>query len=144
VGSRYAIPAALDGFWAAGPDRAELRAAMARMVADPAAVTEAMIEDRLKLLSTGDYAHYFAQMFAAPRQRYLDAGVLSDAEIAAIKAEVVMLHGRDDRPCPPELTTLALAARLPRADVHLYGACGHNLPRERTADYVAAATALFG
>jgi len=36
-----------------------------------------------------------------------------------------------------------LARRLPRADLHLLGDCGHNLPRERTADYLAAAIDLF-
>lgn len=143
VGTRYAIPEALDAFWAATGNKDALRAAMRRMVDNPAAVTEAMIEDRLKYLSSGDYASYFEQMFAAPRQRYLDQGVLADTEIGAIKAEVVMLHGRSDQPCPAELTTLALAQKLPKADVHLLARCGHNLPRERTADYIAAARALF-
>lgn len=143
VGTPYPLPAALDAFWSAGADRLEIEAAMQRMVADPAAVTAAMIEDRYKLLASGDYPAYFAAMFAAPRQRYLDAGVLSDAEIERIAADVVMLHGRNDQPCPAERTTLVLAARLPRADVHLLGRCGHNLPRERTADYIAAALGLF-
>jgi pimeloyl-ACP methyl ester carboxylesterase len=116
---------------------------MLRMVGNPSALTDAMIDDRWKLLSSGDYAAYFADLFPAPRQRYLDAAVITDAEYAAIGAEVVMLHGRDDQPCPPELTTLAIAKRITAADVHLLGGCGHNLPRERTADYLSAALALF-
>ena len=144
VGAAYPVPPALDAFWSRPADRAQLRAAMADMVHDAAAVTDAMIEDRWKLLSTGDYLDYFAAMFAAPRQRWLDAGVLSDAEIAAIRADVMMLHGRDDKPCPADLTTLALARKLPAADVRLFSRCGHNLPRERTADYVAAAVRHFG
>lgn len=143
VGTRYDLPDALDQFWGARADKAELKAAMLRMVGNPQAVTDAMIEDRFKLLSGGDYPKYFAEMFAAPRQRYLDQGIISDAELAAIRAEVVMLHGRADQPCPPDLTTLALAAKLPRADVHLLARCGHNLPRERTTDYLVAARGLF-
>lgn len=143
VGTRYALPPSLDTFWSTGADKDKLRAAMADMVGDPSAVTDAMVDDRYSLLAMSDYAHYFAQMFAAPRQRYLDQGILGDAELAAIKADVVMLHGRDDKPCPVELTTLALASKLPRADVHLLARCGHNLPRERSADYIAVARALF-
>lgn len=143
VGARYALPHALDAFWAATGDKDALRAAMRRMVDDPAAVTEAMIEDRLKYLSSSDYGNYFARMFEAPRQRYLDAGVLSESELARIEARVLMLHGRHDQPCPAEQTTLALASRLPKADVLLFGRCGHNLPRERSADYIAAARGLF-
>lgn len=143
VGAPYRLPPALDRFWSRPADRAALRSAMERMVADPAALTDAMIDDRWKLLTSGDYAQYFERMFAAPRQRYLDAAVLSDAELAAIDADVVMLHGREDQPCPAAPTTLALAGRIPQADVRLLARCGHNLPRERSADYIAAALALF-
>jgi 2-hydroxymuconate-semialdehyde hydrolase len=143
VGAAYTLPAALDAFWSLPASRDALARAMSRMVGDPAAVTEAMIDDRWTLVSSGDYAAYFAEMFAAPRQRYLDAAVLSEAELSAIRADVVMLHGRDDQPCPPELTTLALARRLPRADVVLLGRCGHNLPRERSAAFITAATRLL-
>jgi 2-hydroxymuconate-semialdehyde hydrolase len=143
VGAAYALPDALDTFWSVPADKAALRTAMGRMVYDPAAVTDAMIDDRWGLLASGDYAAYFAAMFSGPRQRYLDAAVLTDQELSAIKAAVVMLHGRDDQPCPAEKTTLAMAPRIPHADVHLLGRCGHNLPRERQADYLAAAGALF-
>lgn len=144
VGAPYPIPPALDRFWAATADKSQLRAAMMDMVQDPGAVTDAMIEDRYKFLASSDYAAYFAEMFAAPRQRYLDAAVLTGAELAAIRARVMMLHGRDDKPCPPALTTMAVAAGLTDADIRLLGRCGHNLPRERTQEYLDAAASLFG
>ena len=102
-----------------------------------------MIEDRWGLLESAGYAEYFGAMFAPPRQRYIDAGIVSPDELGRIEADVVMLHGRDDQPCPAAETTLVVAESLPQADVRLYGNCGHNLPRERTAVYLAAATALF-
>lgn len=143
VGAPYTLPIALDEFWAVPSDADALARAMRRMVHDPAAVGAEMVADRWALFQSPGYAEYFGAMFAAPRQHYLDAGVLDEAELTRIGARVVMLHGRDDQPCPADATTLALARRLPRADVHLYGACGHNLPRERTADYLEAAIALF-
>ena len=143
VGAPYPVTEALDAFWSLPADKAALRKAMGRMVYDQAAVTDAMIDDRWGLISSGDYKDYFAAMFAAPRQRYLDAAVVTEQEFKAIKADVVMLHGRDDQSCPVEATTVAMAARLPHADVHLFGRCGHNLPRERSSDYLAVAGALF-
>jgi len=143
VGASYPVPQALDAFWTAPADRQALRSAMARMVHDPASLTEALLDDRWKLLTSGDHAAYFSTMFVRPRQRYIDAAVVSEAECQAIRAKVVMLHGRNDQPCPAELTTLAIARKLPRADVQLLGNCGHNLPRERSADYIAAALRLF-
>jgi len=143
VGAPYALPRALDEFWAVPPDAAALARVMQRMVHDPAAVGAEMVADRWALFQSPGYAEYFGAMFAAPRQRYIDAAVLSDAELTRIRARVVMLHGRDDQPCPAEATTLVLARRLPSADMHLFGACGHNLPRERAADYLQAAVTLF-
>jgi 2-hydroxymuconate-semialdehyde hydrolase len=142
VGARYALPDALDAFWSLPADKTALRNAMSRMVYDQAAVTDAMIDDRWGLIASGDSAAYFAAMFEAPRQRYLDAAVVTGQEFAAIEADVVMLHGRDDQPCPAEATTLAMAARIRHADVHLLGRCGHNLPRERPAAYVGAEGAV--
>ena len=102
-----------------------------------------MIDQRWALLQTGDYADYFGEMFAPPRQKYLDAAILSPEELANISAKIVMLHGRDDQPCPAEETTNTLAQSLSGADVHLFGNCGHNLPRERSEDYLTAAIQLF-
>jgi 2-hydroxymuconate-semialdehyde hydrolase len=143
IGAPYPLNEALDGFWSLPADRTELRRAMARMVHDPDAVTEDMIEGRWQLLESEGYAAYFGEMFAPPRQRYIDDGIVSAEELARIEADVVMLHGRDDQPCPAAETTLVVAEGLAQADIKLFGNCGHNLPRERTADYLAAATALF-
>jgi 2-hydroxymuconate-semialdehyde hydrolase len=144
VGAAYPINEALNGFWSAPPDRAALRKAMGRMMYTAAGVTDEMIEDRWKLLTQEGYPDYCGELFAEPRQRLLDSAILSDDEIARIAARVVMLHGRDDQPCPPELTTLVLSRKLPRADVHLLGCCGHNLPRERSAAFLQIASDFFG
>jgi 2-hydroxymuconate-semialdehyde hydrolase len=143
VGSSYPINEALLDFWSMPADRDGLRRAMGRMAFSSAAVTDDMIEDRWRQLNQPGYPEYFGELFADPKQRLLDAAVLSDDELGRIGARVVMLHGRDDRPCPPEMTTLPLASRLPAADVILLGRCGHNLPRERAADYLQSAFALF-
>ena len=147
VGTSYPLTPALDAFWSLPADRDELRAAMADMVADPAAVTDAMFQGRWDLLAQDGYGEYFGDMFAPPRQRYIDAGEVTDAELAALNGrdvEISMIHGADDKPCPVELTTAKLAERLPGAKVAVIGNCGHNLPREHTDAYLAAAFDLFG
>jgi len=144
VGAPYAVTPALEGFWSRPADKAALRCAMERMAYSADALSDEMIDQRWEFLNGEGYPEYFAELFAPPFQPYLDAAVLSDAELGAISAEVVMLHGRDDQPCPPNLTTFALAPKLPQADIHLFGRCGHNLPRERSQDYIARALSLFG
>jgi 2-hydroxymuconate-semialdehyde hydrolase len=146
IGTHYKINDALDGFWALPADRGELRIAMSRMAFDPSAITDEMIEQRWALLQNDGYGAYFASMFAPPRQQYIDAAVLSGEEVATIAAggaKITLIHGRDDQPCPAEDTALTLARNFPAADIQLLGNCGHNLPRERSTDYLSAATRLF-
>lgn len=145
VGTAYQLNVYLDAFWSLPSDRKELRAAMENMVADPAAVTDAMIEGRWELLKQDGYAEYFGEMFSGERQRYLDAGIVSDAEFTALATKKVsMIHGTHDKPCPLEDTTRKLAKRLPNAAVTVVENCGHNLPREATDAYLEAAFDLFG
>ena len=146
IGTSYAINEALDGFWSMPSDKAALRKAMGPMAFDQSAVTDEMIEQRWMLLQGEDYAEYFGSMFAPPRQRYIDAAVIQEDEIAAVTAaetRIVLIHGRNDFPCPAEVTAMITAEKIPTADLHLLGQCGHNLPRERSTDYIQTATALF-
>jgi len=147
VGTSYDLTPALDAFWSLPSDRDDLRAAMADMVADPASVTDAMIEGRWDLLAQDGYAGYFGAMFAPPRQQYIEAGKVTDAEFDNLNdrgVKITMIHGMEDKPCPAELTTVELAKRLPDARVTLLENCGHNLPREYTQEYLDAAFELFG
>ncbi len=144
VGSAYALNDALDGFWTLPKTPEALKESMLKMVGSTAALTEEMIDQRWDLLQTQGYAAYFGEMFAPPRQQYLDAGILIPEGLASISAKVVMLHGRVDQPCPAADTTMVLAKALPTADIQLLGHCGHNLPRERSEEYLSAAIKLFG
>jgi 2-hydroxymuconate-semialdehyde hydrolase len=144
IGAPYPLNDALDSFWSLPAGKDGLRRAMEAMVADKSAITDDMIDGRWDLLGQPGYADFFAEMFSPPRQRFIDEAVLSDRELAAIKARVMMIHGRDDRPCPPEQTTLILARSLAHAEVRLTPDCGHNLPRERTGAYLSAAHEIFG
>jgi 2-hydroxymuconate-semialdehyde hydrolase len=146
IGTDYPLNQYLDAFWSLPADRVELRAAMADMVFDSAAVSEAMIEGRWNLLAQEGYSDYFESMFAGDRQRFVTAGVVSDAELKTIneaKKNVLMIHGTDDKPCPAHLTTEVLGERIPHAAVRLIDDCGHNLPREYTQHYLDAAFDLY-
>ncbi len=146
IGVPYELNSALDGFWSLPTDKGALRRAMSRMAFDQSAVTDEMIDQRWALLQDDGYADYFAAMFSPPRQRFIDDAVLDDAEISALgraEMKITLIHGRNDEPCPPDLTARPMAERLPAADLILLGECGHNLPRERSADYIRVATALF-
>ena len=144
IGAAYPLNQYLNGFWDLPSDKDSLREVMGNMVFNHAALSDDMIDGRWDLLTQEGYGDYFVQMFAGHRQDFIDAAILTDDEAGNISAAVTMVHGRNDKPCPAGQTTLVVADRLPRADVILLGECGHNLPREQTGKYLAAARALFG
>jgi 2-hydroxymuconate-semialdehyde hydrolase len=144
IGAKFPVNDALNAFWDWPVDRAALRAALTKMAFDQSALTDEMIDGRWAVLNQPGYADYFAELFGGDRQQYLDAAIITPEEAARIEARVTLIHGRDDNPCPAAQTALVTAGLLPAADLLLLGQCGHNLPRERPADYLSAAFALFG
>jgi 2-hydroxymuconate-semialdehyde hydrolase len=63
-------------------------------------------------------------MFPAPRQNGVELLALPEERIAAIDAETLIIHGRDDQVIP-----LANSERLVRlirpSQLHVFGRCGH-------------------
>jgi pimeloyl-ACP methyl ester carboxylesterase len=66
----------------------------------------------------------FAAMFPAPRQRWVDAMVTPDEQIAALPHKTLVVHGRDDRIIPLD-NALHLLRTVPDVRLHVFGRCGH-------------------
>ena len=77
----------------------------------------------------------YRELFPAPRQRWVDALSLSEAELASITAPVLLIHGINDPIVPPEHSVIPLLHTLPNARAHLFGRCGHASPLEYTAEF---------
>jgi 2-hydroxymuconate-semialdehyde hydrolase len=60
--------------------------------------------------------------------------VSSDEDIRQIDKDVLLIHGRDDR-IIPLATSLRLLELLPRAQLHVFGQCGHWTQIEHAATF---------
>ena len=106
-------------------------------------VTPEWIAGRRKILfDDKTYGPYFSKMFEGDRQPYAEQTYLSDGEIAAVKCPVTMIHGRDDRPFPPEVS-IELARKLPKADLYLLAECSHSVALEHPEKLLAIANSMF-
>ena len=126
---------ALRAFWTAPRSEAALADAMRPMTGAAQPPDPRVVRDRLAPFLSGDYGQYFDTMLADPRS-CLDATMLSGAEAERIVTPITLLHGDKDRACPIA-ATLALRARLPQADLTVFGGNGHNLMAERPGDVAA-------
>jgi 2-hydroxymuconate-semialdehyde hydrolase len=128
--------------WRFPESRDEVRAAVERTFYDKSLAEESEVDRRLAVLQRPGYREYFEEMFAGPGDQYIAESALTDDELARVGCPVVLMHGVADASWAPEETSLALAARLAMADVHVLAACAHSVAHERPHDFVAAIGAL--
>ncbi len=143
MGAAFPINAAVERVWSFPESRGELRRTAELLIHDKSLIGEDYLDARMSILHADpSYASYFSEMFSGARQAYVDQTVLSDAELSNIRGKVSMLHGREDIGFPPSIS-LAIAERIPQADLLLLAQCSHSIAMEQTGKFLSAAYSLF-
>ncbi|MDF0530714.1 alpha/beta fold hydrolase [Tsukamurella sp. 8F] len=127
----------------ARPSRERLEAFLRIMVVDQSLVTDEMIDDRYELAIDPESIAAFKAMgrsFAGPD--YQQGMLWRDAY--RLRQRVLLVWGREDRVNPLDGALLALK-QIPRAQLHVFGQCGHWAQLEKfhefnrlTADFLSA------
>ena len=144
MGGHFAVNENTNLCWTFPETREDLRKAVECLVFDRSVVTDALLDSRMEILHDGEYGPYFRSMFAGDKQQYVDAAVLPADSLNRLTCDVVMMHGRDDRPFPYAENSLALSAAIPHADVILGGRGGHSPALEHPDKLLSVANLLFG
>lgn len=137
VGVAMALPPGLDRVWGYTPGIEQMRQVIALFAHSRDLVTDELVELRYRASIDPPVRDSWEAMFPEPRQRWLDDLALSGAELAAITAPVLLVHGRDDRVVPWRNSSAQLVDLLPDARLHVLSGCGHWTMIERTADFLA-------
>jgi 2-hydroxymuconate-semialdehyde hydrolase len=107
-------------------------------------ITDELVELRYRASLDAPVRNSWAAMFPEPRQRWVDDLALPGAELAAISAPVLIVHGRDDRVVPWRDSSAQLLDLLPDSRLHILAGCGHWTMIERTADFLAVVQPFLG
>ena len=143
MGAPFAVNEATVRCWTFPQTRDQLRRTAEHLVYDKSVIDDAYLDARVRILHDDPaYGPYFTAMFAGDRQAFADRAVLGDDVLARITCPLTMLHGRNDEAFPPAIT-LALAAKLPQANVGLLARCSHSVAMEHPEALLAAARLLF-
>jgi 2-hydroxy-6-oxo-octa-2,4-dienoate hydrolase len=130
VGVPFPITEGLDAVWGYEPSPENMRRIMDYFAYSRELVTDELAEVRYRASIEPGFQESFAAMFPAPRQRWVDALATSDDEIRQLPHETLIVHGRDDRVIPLA-TSLRLLELMDRAELHVFGRCGHWTQIER-------------
>lgn len=124
VGVPFPITEGLDAVWGYQPSPAAMRRIMDYFAYSRELVSDELAEVRYRASIEPGFQESFAAMFPPPRQRWVDALTTPDDEIAALPHETLIIHGREDQVIPLH-TSLRLFELIDRAELHIFGRCGH-------------------
>ena len=134
VGVPFPITPGLDAVWGYEPSLARMRELLDIFAHDRALVTDELAQLRFEASTRPGFQESFGAMFPAPRQRWVDAMASGEADIRRLPHETLVIHGREDKVIPVQ-TSLALASLIPRAQLHVFGQCGHWTQIEHAARF---------
>ena len=137
MGVAMALPAGLNAVWGYTPGMEQMRRVIGLFAENPDLVTDDLVELRYQASLDPLVRDSWAAMFPEPRQRWVDDLALPGADLAAISAPVLLVHGRDDRVVPWRDSSAQLLDLLPDSRLHVLSGCGHWTMIEKTADFLA-------
>jgi 2-hydroxy-6-oxo-octa-2,4-dienoate hydrolase len=125
VGVPFPITEGLDAVWGYEPSVENMQRLLGLFAYSPELGSDTeLAQVRYRASIEPGFQESFAAMFPAPRQRWVDAMVTADADLAALPHETLIVHGREDRVIPLS-NSLRLMELIPRAQLHVFGRCGH-------------------
>ncbi|ABB13067.1 alpha/beta fold hydrolase [Burkholderia lata] len=134
AGTRFTLTEGLDAVWGYTPSIANMRALLDIFAFDRALVNDELAKLRYDASVRPGYQEAFANMFPAPRQRWVDALASDEAKLRALTHDTLIVHGREDRVIPLD-SSLKLLELLPNAQLHVFGRCGHWTQIEHAARF---------
>lgn len=124
VGVRFPITRGLEEVWGYEPSLDAMRRLMEVFAFNKALLTDELAEMRYQASVRPGFQESFAAMFPAPRQRWVDALASEERDIRALPHDTLILHGREDEVIPLD-ASCKLAGLMDRAQLHVFGRCGH-------------------
>jgi 4,5:9,10-diseco-3-hydroxy-5,9,17-trioxoandrosta-1(10),2-diene-4-oate hydrolase len=116
-----------------GPTRAKMAAFLRIMVHDQGLVTDELIDERFAVASRPEALAAMVAMGGSFLGEHAEDGMLwRDAH--RVKHEVLLIWGREDRVNPLDGALIALK-QLRRAQLHVFGGCGHWAQLEKFDDF---------
>jgi 2-hydroxymuconate-semialdehyde hydrolase len=134
VGVHFPITPGLDAVWGYTPSLQTMRKLLDIFAFDPKLATDELAQLRYEASIRPGFQESFAAMFPAPRQRWVDAMASTEADIRSLPHQTLVVHGREDQVIPLA-NSLTLASWIPRAQLHVYGQCGHWTQIEHAARF---------
>ena len=142
MGVSFPITPGLDAVWGYTPSLEGMRRLLDLFAFDRTLVNDELAQLRYQASLRPGFQESFAAMFPAPRQRWVESMAMPEAAVRALPHETLVLHGREDQVIPLG-NSLTLATWIPRAQLHVFGRCGHWTQIEHPGRFARLLTDFF-
>ena len=134
VGVPFPITEGLDEVWGYEPSVEAMRKIMDYFAFSRALITDELAEVRYRASVEPGFQESYSAMFPAPRQRWVDSMVTPEEDIASLGQRTLIVHGREDQVIPLA-NSYRLLELIPKAQLHVFGQCGHWTQIEFASDF---------
>ncbi len=134
MGVVFPITDGLDRVWGYEASIENMRAILDLFAYDRNLVNDELAQLRYRASTEPGVQEAFSAMFPAPRQRWVASMAVDEERIRALPHDVLIVHGREDRIIPLD-NALRLLALIERAQLHVFGRCGHWTQIEHAAEF---------
>lgn len=124
AGTAFPLTEGLDAVWGYRPSIGNMRQLLDIFAFNRALVNDDLAKLRFEASVRPGYQEAFTSMFPAPRQRWVDALASAEERVRTLTQETLLVHGREDRVIPLS-SSLRLLELIPKAQLHVFGQCGH-------------------
>jgi 2-hydroxymuconate-semialdehyde hydrolase len=143
VGVPFAITPGLDAVWGYEPSVEAMEGLLHLFAYDRSQVGPDLARLRYEASIRPGVQEAYSAMFPAPRQTALDAMTHDPADIAAIAAPTLIVHGRDDQVIPMQ-NALDLLRLIDDSRLHVFGRCGHWTQIEHADAFAGLVSGFLG
>ena len=133
-GQPFTVSENLMKLWGYKPSIEAMKEILSIMAYDQSIATDELAEMRFKATDRPGFQERFERVFPPPYQRWADKQVVADEDLATLEHEVLIIHGRDDRVVPVDVSE-QLFRKIKHAQMHLFGCCGHWTQIEQSARF---------
>lgn len=143
VGLDLPISPGLDEVWGYTPSVENMRRLIDLFAFDTGSLPADLAEIRYRASVRPGFQESYGAMFPPPRQNGIRMLAQTEAAVRAIPHETLIVHGREDKVIPLQ-NSLRLATLIDRAQLHVFGRCGHWTQLEQAARFNQLAVDFLG
>ncbi|WP_372831457.1 alpha/beta fold hydrolase, partial [Pontibacterium sp.] len=123
-GQPFVVNENLMTLWGYKPSLEKMKQILQIMAWDQSIATDELAELRYRATLRPGAQALFERVFPPPYQRWADALVIDDEDLAALEHQTLLIHGRDDAVVPVHVSE-DLSRKIKQAQLHIFGCCGH-------------------